>query len=359
VTWNQWLELLSLAEVTDPNQSGLLQNDSQRFVGDVIEHSNRELLAISDLQQGLSVCASPADGGEISSLVVYEKGQCHELLYRANDFTQTDEWPGRAPWLWPVAGRCYVADQPRNECTWNWDGTLRPMERHGFARHLAWNAIAPTMAIDNVTCGSELRSGNNYQDIYPFNYELTTRQQLSDDGLGITYRVVASPGNAGVMPFCLGLHFTFNFSTWWGNDWLAGTVEGLGTCGWRTDDQAQPSTRFELPPGPILLSDSSLSSAIIPACGGAPVKLVSPNGDRWLAMSFDESLGINDGDITWVSYVDSQKRFFCLEPWVGWPNAINSGRGRVELEPGQTWEFRLQMTIAAVRSASKQEPPAR
>ena len=357
MTWNQWLELLSLAERTDPNHSGLL-NRGQRFVGDVIEHANRDLLAIGDLQQGVAVCTSPADGAEISSLLVYENGQWHELLYRANDFTRTEGWPGRAPWLWPIAGRCYVASHSHDECAWQWDGVVRPMKRHGFARHQAWNAIPPIMAVDKVTSGAELCSGNNYQDIYPFNYELTAKQQLSDDGLRITYRVVASPENSGAMPFCLGLHFTFNFSSWWGHDWLSGTVQGLGNLAWRTDDRAQPSSRFDLPANEIPLSDSSFNSAIIPARSGGPVKLVSPDGDRSVAIWFEESLGINDGDVTWVSYVDSERGFFCLEPWVGWPNAINSGRGRVELEPGQSWEFQLQMTIAALRSAESRESSA-
>ena len=355
MTWNQWLELLSLAERTDPIQSELLQTNSQRFVGDVIEHADRELLAIGDLQQGLAVCTSPTDGGEISSLTVYENGRWHELFYRANDFNKIDGWPGRAPWLWPIAGRCYVAGHFDEECTWKWDGVVRAMKRHGFARHQVWNPIPPTMAIDTVTSAAELRSENNYRDIYPFEYKLTTKQQFSNDGLRITYRVEASPENLGAMPFCLGLHFTFNFSSWWGNDWLAGIVQGLGSCAWRTDGRAQPSSRFDLPSDAIALSDSALNSTIIPARAGVSLKLVSPDGDRSLAMWFEESSGINDGDLTWVSYVDPQQRFFCLEPWVGWPNAINSGRGRVELQPGQSWEFRLQLSVNALRSAARQK----
>jgi galactose mutarotase-like enzyme len=196
----------------------------------------------------------------------------------------------------------------------------------------------------------------DHQNSYPFVYKLSTTQQLSDSGLRIAFRVEASPENTGAMPFCLGMHFTFNFSSWWGDDWLSGTVQGLGDCAWRTNDRAQPADRFDLPSEAIPLKDSAFNSAIIPARADVPVKLVSPEGSRSLAMSFDETSGIKDGDLTWVSYVDAQKRFFCLEPWVGWPNAINSGRGRVELQPGQTWEFQLQMTVAVLRGGASKKP---
>lgn len=354
--WNHWLESLSLVNRTDLFQSGSLFNGNRRFFGDIIEESSRELQAIVDLKQGLAVCTSPADGAEISALAVCDNGQWREILYRANEFAKVEGWPGRAPWLWPIAGRCYAVDRSDDECTWQWNGEVRPMTRHGFARHQTWRAGPPTITVDGVTSTAEFHSDFSHRASYPFDYHLTTSQQLSNSGLEITYRVVASPENTGPMPFVLGLHFTFNFSSWWGNDWLQGRVAGLGPCAWHTDNRAQASEQFELPFDSVHLSDSTFDSAIIPARANAPVRIVSPDGARALEMSFTETSGIGDGDLAWVSFVDPLHRFFCLEPWVGWPNAINSGRGRVELQPGKSWGFRLQIAASTFRSTERALP---
>lgn len=354
--WNHWLESLSLVNRSDSLLPESPQSHAQRFVGDIIEEANRELQALVDLRAGVAVCTSPADGAEISAMAVRDGGQWHELLYRANEFAKVEGWPGRAPWLWPVAGRCYAVNRSDDECTWEWNGVVRPITRHGFVRHQAWHPFTPTVTADGVFSVAELRSDGSHRESYPFDYQLTTRQRLSDNGLEISYRVEAASENTGSMPFGLGLHFTFNFLSWWGKDWLQGTIEGLGPYAWHTDNRAQAADRFEFPSDSVCLANSVFKSAIAPARADASVRMVSPDGERILEMSFLETSGVGEGDLTWVSYVDSRQRFFCLEPWVGWPNAINSGRGRVSLQPGESWEFLLRIVASPVRSVPKQLP---
>ena len=315
----------------------------------------RELSAICDVYQGLAVCMSPSDGAELSALAVYDDGQWNELLYRGNEWARIDGWPGRAPWLWPVAGQCYASSPASSnmvkpgrsevDCSWHWNGVTRTMPWHGFARHQAWYSIPPVVTAGGVTSGAHFLSNSNNIEIYPFDYHLSASQGLSSNGLEISFRVEASSGNSGPMPFALGLHFSFDFSSWWGDNWFQGTVEHLGRIAWRTDEMAQASERFELPSDSIFLLDPALKSAIIPAWLDEPVRLVSPDDNRALEMAFEAASAASEGDLVWVSFFDPQNCFFCLEPWVGWPNAINSGRGRVDLQPGEVWQFRVRLSV--------------
>ena len=354
--WNQWLETIQLA-----SGAGLLGAEASghlggQFFGELLESSNRELLAICDLRQGLAVCMSPQDGAETSAMAVYDGSEWHDLLYRSNEFTKVEGWQGRAPWLWPIAGRCYapsssalaplIVGNADDDCTWMHDSFVRTIQRHGFARHQAWNANGQSVAADRVSSIAELLPSPLSHASYPFNYRLAASQSISDAGIEIVFRVVASESNVSPMPFALGLHFTFNFSSWWGSDWLQGKVLNLGREAWQTDARAQAAHRVELPAGSIGFSEASLRSAVIPALADDPIRLMSPNEERYLQLSFSETAGVDDGGLAWVSYLDPMQRFYCLEPWVGWPNAINSGQGRISLQPGQAWEFRVLATVS-------------
>jgi len=360
VSWYQWLESLQLPSRHDVNGSADRSDQDERFVADPIVESDRELLALGDVRQGLAACMSPSDGAELSALAVYDDAQWHELLYRGNNWVQADDWPGRAPWLWPVAGRCYAPStassnavkkiRSEEECSWHWDGVARSMPWHGFARHRAWSATPIVVTNERAASAAHLLSDPNDREVYPFDYQLLTSQELSEKGLDISYRVEASPKNSGPMPFALGLHFSFDFSSWWGKDWLQGSVEQLGRTAWGTNELAQAAERFQLPSGPICLNDPALTSSIIPARLDEPVRLVSPDGDRALEIAFGAVSAASEEDLLWVSFFDPQNHFFCLEPWVGWPNAINSGQGRVDLQPGQAWEFRLRLSVTPHRS---------
>lgn len=362
--WNQWLESLRLPGRLEANDSELRLNLDERFVSNRIVEWGRELSAICDVRQGLAVCMSPSDGAELSALAVYDDAQWSELLYRGNEWARIDGWPGRAPWLWPVAGQCFASSnmvkpgRSDEKCSWRWNGVRRTMPCHGFARHQDWYSNPPVVTAGGVTSGAHFLSDPNSREIYPFDYHLSANQRLLSNGLEISFRVEASSGNSGPMPFALGLHLSFDFSSWWGDDWLQGSVEHLGRFAWRTDKLAQASERFELPSDPICLLNPALESAIIPTRPNEPVRLVCPDRDRALDMSFETVPAASEGDLVWVSFLDPQNRFYCLEPWVGWPNAINSGRGRVDLQPGQVWQFRLRLSITLRCDLHQSSSPA-
>jgi galactose mutarotase-like enzyme len=57
-----------------------------------------------------------------------------------------------------------------------------------------------------------------------------------------------------------------------------------------------------------------------------------------------EVYGTGPEEFRFVLYEDGTRRFFCLEPWLGRPNSLNTGQGVILLAPGQAfcWEMSIQ-----------------
>jgi len=140
-----------------------------------------ELVTASHPRGALAASLCPSLGGELAGLTLAQGKTSVELLYRGNDFSPVDSgFPGRAPWLWPAAGRCYIdrdaarIDQPdfdRDACTWQCNGTVLPMRHHGFAKDMAWR-IEPTD--DDARSALTINSNGEHHDIYPFDFALRT-----------------------------------------------------------------------------------------------------------------------------------------------------------------------------------------
>ncbi len=323
-------------------------------------------VGLLDAPRGRAISVCPERGAELSSLRVRDGGTWRELLYRGNDWSPVDGWSGRAPWLWPVAGRCYVNGEPSelpadpDACTYLLGGRVLKMPRHGFVRDREWSlgrAIA-TRSSASVDCEISGRASDCQQ--YPFGYALRLECRLDPGGATLRFTCKSSSENHSGMPFTFGCHLTFDLAAWWGSQWLEGVVHGLGSRGFTTDERMQVGDPLALAPAPRL-SDPAFASLLVPATPGGAVQLESPEGGRSLQIGFDveASAGLAEaGEPLWVAYRDPLGRFFCLEPWVGWPNGINTGRGRVSLPPGAKWSVTLRLAALGKAAATGGVSPA-
>lgn len=331
---------------------------ADRHTAEVIHQQGRQVSRVACPGSGLTACLSPHDGAELSSLTVRDESGDRELLYRGNDWRPVDGWTGRAPWLWPVAGRTYgeydAAGNPLRESAFHWGlgDQVLPMPHHGFARVKQWRA--DTIGADAAGAYAYASHESNGDDraVYPFNYRLESGVSLSDSMVTLTMRVVAGHDNDRPMPFTIGQHLTFNFESWWGKDWLRGTIHGLGRSAWRVGPLMLADCAQSLSGEPLKLSDPVLGDLLIEAAPGKALRVTSPDGCKHIDLSFTASSLPSEDAALWVTHRDPSGRFFCVEPWIGWPNGINSGRGRIDVEPGEVWSFSLQMNIMAVDQES-------
>jgi hypothetical protein len=160
------------------------------------------------------------------------------------------------------------------------------------------------------------------------------------------------------MPFAVGIHFTFDLAGWWGTDWLNAALAGLGPSGWAVNRFGLVGDTVRLADAPLLISDERMKDLIAPAKCGVPVRLVSPAGEETIDIS-QHADDLPDADASiWVTHMDPRQRFFCVEPWIGWPNALNSGRGRIMLEPGRRWEWTVSLLLGSVARRPALSKPA-
>lgn len=311
------------------------------------------IVTASDSRGGLRASLCPHRGGELSSLSLEREGGAIELLYRGNNFTSPPDgsWQGRAPWLWPMAGRCFTDEVvasvgtpgfDRDKCCWRLGDKVMPMRHHGFVKDMRWRA---ERGGDATRCKQRLSSKGEHREMFPFDFTLCSEAEASPSGMTLRMQVKADDRNSERMPFQLGLHLTFDLSQWWGDSWLSGAVHGLGDIAYDCNAAMQPNRRVQLPPNGIPLNHPATANAIIPAGANRAVRLVAPDGDAGLSMRFESSPMIGEDDAIWVTHCDPHGRFYCCEPWIGWPNALNNSRGCVYLDPGATWIWSLHFSL--------------
>jgi len=332
--------------------------------------SSARLIRLRDGASGLECGVVPEAGAEIATLRVRCGGRWREILYRALEYADVapDGWDGRAPLLWPVCGRTNTPEQlARARATgkaprgfrYRWKGRLYPMKMHGFVRHMAWELLDCGVGRGGafVVCG--LSSTSATRRYYPFDWSLEVRHALRGNRITSRYEVVAG-GNDCPMPFTIGNHIGFVLPMT--------TRARFDDCTLRTPSTRQyVFDRFALPAGrwrsrscarPVPMSSGIWADTFL---GGysrrtAWAELAEPGG---LTVRLSQSERPQRGryrsrekDLHFCLWGSPELGYFCPEPWIGEPNALNSGKGLIELPPGErfVWEMRMVFGLGTGRA---------
>jgi galactose mutarotase-like enzyme len=248
-------------------------------------------------------------------------------------------WTGHAPLLFPVVGSLNGGRYRLGEREY-------ALPRHGFARtsHFDIAAITGAHVRFRLSDSPETRA------VYPFSFILDMDFRLE----GLTLHMTATVTNPGVvaLPFSLGFHPAFAWP-------LPGAMPKQGHCiAFATEEQA-PIRRLD-PVGGLVLSETENS----PVRG----RELSPTPEMFAAdaMIWDRlesrALAFGAGGGSWLdlSFPDMpmlgiwQKPgagYLCIEPWqghadpVGFAGDFREKPGVVELAPGATRSFRMDVTV--------------
>lgn len=206
---------------------------------------------------------------------------------------------------------------------------------HGLVRYLPWEAVSTSGSAVTLRCVLSPQAG------YPWRLELTTTYALGSDGLRVEHTAANLSDTAA--PFGLGVH------------------PYLQLPGTRVDDLV-----LTVPARKVLLVDQRLLPVGARAVAGTEWDFST--GRRIGATALDTAYGLDDGDTggsaAVLSTVDGSRsvrlwaepvfrwwqaftgdalpaprtrRSVALEPMTCAPDAFNSGRDVVTLEPGGTW----------------------
>ena len=264
-------------------------------------------------------------GAEIQQLKHATHGN---ILWQKND----QIWNRFAPILFPIVGRLINDQYTLNDQSYT-------MRQHGFARDQVFQVMGHSE--DSIT----LRLTDNEQTRaqYPFRFELLVKYTLYQDKLEIEHRVTNL--DTAELFYSLGGHPGFHidgklseYYLDFGADYSLKQHLITGNYYNGKTKEIQLSRKFQLS------DDLFTSDAIV--IKSPPFKSIGfgkTNGPKLLTLHCD----------TWTAvglWTKPGAPFFCIEPWWGWADTLNSSgnmkekEGIISLEPGthSTHQFSIE-----------------
>ncbi|MBI4782361.1 MAG: aldose epimerase [Oscillatoriophycideae cyanobacterium NC_groundwater_1537_Pr4_S-0.65um_50_18] len=259
----------------------------------------------------------PERGGIVTRWQVQDK----ELMYLDTErFTHPElSVRGGVPILFPICGNL-----PDN--TYSHNGQTYTLKQHGFARDLPWEVLGQsTEAGASLTVG--LSSSDRTLAVYPFEFELAFTYRLQGNTLVIHQRYTNRSAEA--MPFSAGFHPYFAVI-----DKSQLQVEIPSTQFYSQVDRAVHdfSGSFDFSVDEIDAAFGNVTQQT--------ASVVDRSQNLKLTIDYDPLFS------TLVFWTVKGKDFYCLEPWTGPRNALNTGENLIRLEPGASLELTMSMTAS-------------
>lgn len=277
---------------------------------------NQDLIRVGNDDNYLLV--APQYGGRLVRWV--RNGE--EILYwpDAADWSRPAKIRGGNPLLFPFIGRHFADGEAGHWRDGN--GTIHTLPQHGFARDLPFAVAAG--GDDKIVLSLE-SSGSTWAG-YPHAFRFQASYDLLDDGVEVALRTE----NAGSerLPYYAGHHFYFSLPATHRSDTQLLLPE---TARVRQEPDGR-LTNAEPGEPTYALDDDRLQDTFHVLRGSGSVTLAMPG--RTLAIDLDVP-----GSVAWhavTTWSESEAAdFYCVEPWLGLPDAIHHGRGLRWLEPGE------------------------
>ncbi|WP_028228973.1 aldose epimerase family protein [Paraburkholderia ferrariae] len=261
-------------------------------------------------------------------------------------------WPERANWaeparvrggnplLFPFLGRHRVDGQ-----IGRWrdaQGVVRDLPMHGFARDLPFAAQVDEdgRGIHMTLVDSEAtRTG------YPFAFRFEAAYRLADDHT-LDVSLTATNTGADPLPWYAGHHFYF--------------VLPHAQRAQTTLELPPTLRRYQQPDGSISAAETGEAEyrfddpgivdrfhVFEPTPPTSPVKMIAPGLNRTVTIELDRPGSLPWYAVTtWTEAADSD--FYCIEPWLGLPDAIHNGLGLRWLAPGASERADLRIRVGTL-----------
>ena len=302
-----------------------------------------QFLVITD-GSNIEVTISPHNGGELTGLKVLYQRDWHELIYRARDYVENSAWRGKALVLWPATGVSIDADGQKNQ--YSVAGSNYPMPFHGFAKQSAWQVIDKIISSHEAGVALGFSSSESTRQYYPFDFNLQVEYRVSKDGLRITYTLIAASSNVGPMPYSMGNHIAFNVPMIAGSPARSTRFDSeLPHILVVNDERIYTGERIKSPFS-VATSVDVLPKRRSISLGGAgkiaQLSVIDPSGFQ-IQIEHGVQEGPTSDAVDFNLWADVDEGFFSPQPWVGAQNSLNSGFGLMQLEPGNRWQWQIDI----------------
>ncbi len=243
---------------------------------------------------------------------------------------------GGNPILFPFNGRSYDGGEIHH---WRADdGLRRPMPMHGLARQGKFR----TTRLDEGGFSAQFVPDAAAKAAFPYDYEFVVSYRFDPVGIFVELQLT-NLGNTP-MPWSAGHHFYFTLP------WSPGRTRGDYVLETSAAKFLSRDEKGGLIAGPTAatretFANNSLIDLIHTGLRRDTFSVTErPTGNRMIfrsgmANSSNRDLAV----VTWTQGPESP--FYCIEPWMGPPNAPETKVGLHTVAPGQTQKFYVEITL--------------
>lgn len=265
-------------------------------------------------------------------------GSVRDILYWPEDadFNAFPKVRGGNPILFPFSARTFDAGELgywRDPA-----GVRRPMPMHGFARQGEFKVTR----LDARGFTAVLVPGDEAKQAYPFNYEFSVAYRFSE--LGLACELTLRNNDTQPLPWSAGHHFYFTAP------WTEGLKRGDYVIRIPSTRTHRQDAAGKLIPGPVLKPEERLDN---PALVDAFHLGLKSNTVTFGSPSAPGQVSVRHGTaavpppeatfVTWSMTPDSP--FYCVEPWMGPPNANETKIGLHWVQPSQSQSFVVEVAV--------------
>ena len=245
---------------------------------------------------------------------------------------------GGNPLLFPFLGRHRVGGKIG---LWqDAQGVVREVPMHGFARDLPFSA---ELSADGTGIRMTLSDSDATRAGYPFGFRFEAAYRLLDAATLEVEFVTTNTGDTR-LPYYAGHHFYFFLR----HDQRAITRLELPPTHNRRQDADGALTEPVPGQASYMLDTAAIIDSFhcLDGTPKQPVRIVMPGLKRVIDIDLDLP-----GSLPWYAVTtwaeSDQADYYCVEPWLGLPDAIHNGQGLRWLEPGQTETAKLTIHVSA------------
>lgn len=286
--------------------------------------------------------AAPSLGARLMDWIISVGGHSRPVLHwpQGADLSAPSSIRGGNPILFPFAGRSFHDGQAG---FWRGpDGRTRPMPPHGLARQGRFEVIdlTPTRFL------AQFRPEEEAQASFPFRYTFAVDYRFRETSVEVDLSLLNR--DVTPIPWCAGHHFYFQLP-WHPN--LTRSHYSLWTDAakaWRhaSDGSLHPDPQYPKTPraGAFTSLDHPPLNDRIHTRLRTPVVRFGPrSGEESVALRYRSPLDPWTSLVTWSHAPDAP--YYCLEPWMGPPNAPAHGHGLHWVQPGAVEVFSLSIEL--------------
>jgi len=282
---------------------------------------NQPAIAISDDKNKILV--SPDHGARI---LRWEHEGRELIPWPENaDWSRVKKVRGGNPILFPFVARHYV--NGKNEFWQDADGTVRSMPQHGFAVDAKFSVIDGEP--ENVL-RMRLVDSEETRVLYPFAFRFDVVVSLLPQSR-LEVRLETTNTGDKPLPYYAGHHFYFAVPHDKRGDWTL----NLPCAEWGQRGPDGAVLREKAKEALLHLDDPALIDRFQIQPASSQVTLLNTQNQQQVVFELDHAGAVPWYVVTTWSETPTSD-FYCVEPWLGLPNAIHHGEGLRWLAPGAT-----------------------